>query len=75
MLLRGVRMVRSAMLSCCTDDKSPKYVVCGDHGDRIRVGLDVAGELDTMRDARDGVYRDGLAYRCTVAFVMFTCRF
>lgn len=67
MLLCGVGKERSAELGCCTDDKSLKYMVCGDHIVEFPIGLDVAGELATIRDTLDGVCGDKMA-ECLVRF-------
>lgn len=54
----GVGIDRSRELACNTDDRSLKYIVCGDSiVVELAIGLDpeTAGELDIMRDTRDGV--------------------
>lgn len=54
--LRGVGNERSRELACSTDDRSLKYIVCGEKIiDECAIGLETAGELDIMRDTRDGV--------------------
>ena len=52
----GVGIDRSRELACNTDDRSLKYIVCGDKSVvEFAIGLDTAGELDIIRDTRDGV--------------------